>query len=75
MNSSAQRSLELFDDIGPAIIAPRPVREANPFRKKYGSCAAACDAIAADPARNLRIFWCHMCRRSFCWNCLKEHKD
>ena len=74
--AGSQLAADLFPgdcDEVPLVMSARG--EANPFRKQYGACASACGAIAEDPMLGVRIFWCQFCRRKFCWNCLKAHKD
>jgi late competence protein required for DNA uptake (superfamily II DNA/RNA helicase) len=40
----------------------------NPFRKQEGDCERC-------GAKGVRIFWCHVCTKLFCWECFKVHAE
>ena len=44
------------------------IREPNSFRKEEGDCGKC-------GADGVRVFWCHACKRKFCWECFKGHQD
>ena len=44
------------------------IAEENPFRKQTGDCQKC-------SKRDVRVFWCHVCGKKFCWECFLEHGD
>jgi len=62
-------------DDSPVRHAPGALREANPFAKRFGECAAGCANESAPGDAPVRVFWCHVCKKRFCWTCFLAHKD
>lgn len=52
----------------PARVEQRSV-EPNPFKKREGVCAHCADEKVQ------RIYWCHVCKQTGCYEWLKDHKD
>ena len=78
---SAQQSLlQLFEQQFAAKVGPREsdvgaTRESpvltNPFRKQSGICTRCTHGVE----REQRIYFCHICNGSGCWEWLQKHRD
>jgi hypothetical protein len=51
----------------------------NPFRKQFGvcgHCSEQSEQFTAHGSRlTVRLYWCHACGQTGCWEWLVKHKD
>jgi len=49
--------------------------EINPFRKQLGECARCPESDTRHSTPDTRLYWCHLCGATGCWDWLIAHKD
>lgn len=45
--------------------------ERNPFRKVSGYCGQCAHSLVIET----RLYWCHRCGKTGCWDWLVKHQD